>query len=69
MPEPADPDHLARLHVDGRAPIDPAAALHLRTIPLRHTDRRPVTGEPVEPQATWKPSPRLSQRRAPGCTP
>ena len=51
MPEPADPDHLARHHVDGRAPVDPAAALHLRTIPLRHTDRRPVTGEPVPPRA------------------
>ena len=50
MPEPADPDHLARLHVYGRASVDPPAALHLRTIPLRHTDRRPVIGEPVGPQ-------------------
>jgi hypothetical protein len=50
MPEPADPDHLARIHVDGRAPVDQPTALHLRTIPLRHTDRRPVTGAPVQPQ-------------------
>ncbi len=50
LPDPADPDHLARIHVDGRAPVDPPAALHLRTIPLRHTDRRPGTGNPVGPQ-------------------
>ncbi|MEU7875986.1 nitroreductase [Dactylosporangium sp. NPDC049140] len=51
MPEPADPDHLGRLRIDGRtAAVDQLAALHLRAIPLRHTDRRPVTGEPVEPQ-------------------
>ena len=50
MPEPTDPDHLARLHIDGRAPVDQPAALHLRTIPLRHTDRRPVADEPVDAQ-------------------
>jgi hypothetical protein len=50
MPEPADPDHLARLHVDGRTAVDQSAALHLRTVPMRHTDRRPVTGAPVGPQ-------------------
>jgi hypothetical protein len=47
-PAGADPDVLARLHVGNRAPADPAAARYLRTIPLRHTDRRPVTGTPVE---------------------
>lgn len=46
-PEPSEPDHLARLHVDGRSPIDLPATLHLRTVPLRHTDRRPVGGTPV----------------------
>jgi nitroreductase len=50
MPKPTDPDHLARLHVDGRASVDLPATLHLRTIPLRHTDRRPITGAPVGPQ-------------------
>lgn len=50
LPKPTDPDHLARLHVDGRAPVDLPATLHLRTIPLRHTDRRPVTGAPVGAQ-------------------
>jgi nitroreductase len=48
-PPDGDPDLLARLHVDGRAPIDTAAMLHLRSIPLRHTDRRPVPGTPVGP--------------------
>lgn len=43
-----DPDLLARLNVDGRAPADPASVLQLRTIPFRHTDRRPVTGKPVD---------------------
>jgi nitroreductase len=44
-----DPELLARLHVDGRAPVDPASVLELRTIPFRHTDRRAVTGTPVDP--------------------
>jgi hypothetical protein len=52
-PADADPDVLARLHVGSRqvgnrAPVDPEAARYLRAIPLRHTDRRPVTGTPVE---------------------
>jgi nitroreductase len=51
MPRDAGPDLLARLHIEGRAPVDPASVLHLRTIPLRHTDRRPVTGTPVDPAA------------------
>ena len=49
MPPDGDPDLLARLHVDGRAPVDPASVLHLRSIPFRHTDRRPVAGKPVDP--------------------
>jgi nitroreductase len=49
MPQHGDRDLLARLHVEGRAPVDPASVLHLRSIPLRHTDRRPVTGTPVDP--------------------
>jgi hypothetical protein len=50
FPDRADPDHLADLHVEGRAPVEKSAALHLRTVPLRHTDRRPVTGAPVGPE-------------------
>ena len=49
MPPGGGSDLLARLHIEGRAPIDPASALHLRTVPLRHTDRRPVAGTPVDP--------------------
>jgi nitroreductase len=48
MPPGDDADLLARLHVDSRAPVDPASVLQLRTIPFRHTDRRPVTGTPVD---------------------
>jgi nitroreductase len=44
MPDAADQNHLAHLHVDGAAPPDAQAVRHVRTIPLRHTDRGPVTG-------------------------
>jgi hypothetical protein len=44
MPDAADRHHLAHLRVDGPAPPDPQAVRHVRTIPLRYTDRRPVTG-------------------------
>ncbi len=47
MPDAADQNHLAHLHVDGPAPADLEAVRHVRTIPLRHTDRRPVIGAPV----------------------
>jgi nitroreductase len=47
MPDAADQNHLAHLHVDGPALAEPQAVRHVRTIPLRHTDRRPVTGAPV----------------------
>jgi nitroreductase len=50
LPKSTELHHLAHLRVDGRAPVDPSAARHLRTIPLRHTDRRPVTGAPVAPE-------------------
>jgi nitroreductase len=49
MPSGGDRELLARLHVEGRTPVDSASALHLRTVPLRHTDRRPVTDVPVDP--------------------
>jgi hypothetical protein len=48
MPQQDDPDHLACVQVKGRVPVDLPATLHLRTIALRHTDRRPVTGAPVD---------------------
>jgi hypothetical protein len=50
QPDHADPYHLAQVHVEGRAPTDPPSVLHLRTIPLRHPDRRPVAAAPVGPE-------------------
>jgi nitroreductase len=47
LPDPADADHLARLHVDARTMVDLRAARRAQTILVRHTDRRPVTGTPV----------------------
>jgi nitroreductase len=49
MPDNAERDLLARIHIDGRTAVDQPSALHLRTIPVRHTDRRPVAGTPVAP--------------------
>jgi hypothetical protein len=52
IPDPAHPEHLAHLQVDGPAPA-PVEALTLRraqTIGLRHTDRRPLTGPPAGPE-------------------
>ncbi len=50
MPDAADQDHLAHLRVYAPAPADPEAVRHVRTIPLRHTNRRPVVGPPVGPE-------------------
>jgi hypothetical protein len=47
MPDAADQDHLAHLQVEQAGPPDPDAVRHVRTIPLRQTNRRPVTGAPV----------------------
>ena len=47
MPNRADPEHLAQLHLDGPAPVDPHTVRRAQTIRLRHTDRRPMTGTPV----------------------
>ena len=49
MPDAADQDHLARLRVYAPAPSNPQAVRQVRTIPLRHTNRQPVTGPPVGP--------------------
>ncbi len=48
LPAPDDPDHLARLTITGTAPVTAAAIRLARAIRVRHTDRRPVTGTPVE---------------------
>jgi hypothetical protein len=50
MPNPAHPDHLARLRVDGPAPVEPQAVRRGQTIRLRQSDRRPVAADPVGPE-------------------
>jgi hypothetical protein len=42
LPASGQAGHLATVRVDGRIPIESAAVRHLRTIGLRHTDRRPI---------------------------
>ncbi|MEV4643051.1 nitroreductase [Actinoplanes sp. NPDC049548] len=49
-PDAADPFHLARLHIDGAAPVSSDTAGLARAIGLRHTDPRPVTGDPIGPE-------------------
>src|SRR5438046_1283664 len=44
-----EPGHLARITVSGQIPVSPEAMRLVQTIEIRHTDRRPVTGEPVTP--------------------
>jgi nitroreductase len=46
-----DPDHLARITVTGRIPVATDAVRLAQTIQVRHTDRRPVTDEPVPASA------------------
>ncbi|WP_345138308.1 nitroreductase [Dactylosporangium darangshiense] len=46
-PDPADPDRLASLRLDERSPAEPADAPLMNSIPLRRTDRSPVTGAPI----------------------
>ena len=47
LPDPDDPGHLARITTAGQAPVPAEAMRHVQTIRVRHTDRRPVTGEPL----------------------
>jgi nitroreductase len=47
LPDQADPDLLARLRIGDRSTVDAPSSPHLRTIPLRYTDRDPATGPPV----------------------
>jgi hypothetical protein len=54
IPDPAHPEHLAHLRVDGPAPapVEALTARRAHTIELRHTDRRPLTGPPIGPEET-----------------
>jgi nitroreductase len=49
LPDPAQPDWLARITLAGRVPVSTDAVRLVQTIRVRHTDRRPVTGPRVEP--------------------
>lgn len=51
LPEPSDPDLLARLTVTGRGTTTPEASRALERIRARHTDRRPVSSTKVDPGA------------------
>ncbi|MER7281108.1 nitroreductase [Dactylosporangium sp. NPDC000244] len=46
-PDPADPDRLASLRLEERSPAEPEDAPLMSSIPLRRTDRTPVTGAPI----------------------
>jgi nitroreductase len=47
LPDPEDPEHLARLTITGPGPAAHDAMRHVQTIRVRHTDRRPTTGTPL----------------------
>jgi hypothetical protein len=46
-PDPADPDRLASLRLEERSLAEPADASLMSSVPLRRTDRSPVTGAPI----------------------
>lgn len=47
IPSPADPTHLARITVTGPTVVTDAAVRLLHTIPIRHTDRRPLLDQAI----------------------
>lgn len=51
LPDPADPDLLARLSIAERGPVDEEAAALLACIPARRTNRGTFAPEPVAPEA------------------
>jgi nitroreductase len=51
LPDPADPDHLARLTLGAQAPATPQTMRLFQAVAVRHTDRRPVSATPVDPDA------------------
>lgn len=51
FPDPADPDHLARVTLTGRTDVTPEAMRLVQTIAIRHTDRRPVVDVSVSDEA------------------
>lgn len=49
LPDPGQPDLLARIDVTGRIEVTPEAMRLAQTARVRHTDRRPVSETPVAP--------------------
>ncbi|HEX8628494.1 MAG TPA: nitroreductase, partial [Catenuloplanes sp.] len=47
-PDPRQPDLLARITVGDRGPADPEAMRLVQTMRVRHTDRRPLSDEPLD---------------------
>ncbi|HKD98762.1 MAG TPA: nitroreductase [Micromonosporaceae bacterium] len=47
VPDPADPDLLARIGIAGRVPVTPEAMRHFQTLEIRRTDRRPLADLPL----------------------
>lgn len=47
MPEPSDPDLLARISVTGQVPVSAENMRRFQTALIRHTDRRPVSEAPL----------------------
>ncbi|WP_406079143.1 Acg family FMN-binding oxidoreductase [Micromonospora sp. NBC_00858] len=51
LPDPAHPDLLARIVANGRAPASREAMRLVQCMQVRHTDRRPVSDEPVSDES------------------
>jgi nitroreductase len=51
MPDPDNPDHLARILLGEPIPASPEAMRLFQAMRIRHTDRRPVSDTPVAPEA------------------
>ncbi|GAB3510958.1 Acg family FMN-binding oxidoreductase [Phytohabitans suffuscus] len=47
LPDPADPDLLARITAAGRTAVTPDAMRRFQSVRVRHTDRRPVSDTPA----------------------
>jgi nitroreductase len=50
LPDPADPDLLARITLSSREEVTPDAMRLFQAARLRHTDRRPVSETPLDPK-------------------
>jgi nitroreductase len=50
LPDESEPTWLARVTLSGRMAVTADAVRLVQTAQVRHTDRRPVTGPPVQPE-------------------